>query len=1236
VEFGILGPVEVQVAGQATDTGHPRQRAVLAVLLLDLGLVVPPELLIDRVWGEEPPASVRNVLYGYVARLRAILASASDPRVTLARRPGGYLLQARHGQLDLNRFRRLAADAAAAAGDDTRASGLLRQALSLWRGPALAGVDSPWLNAMRETLELERTAAVLDLSDVRLRQGEHSALVSELAREVESRSTDERLIGQLILALYRSGRQTEALGWFERTRKRLAEELGADPGPDLRALHQRVLRADLSLDLVRDPGHGAAELRNAGLRTAQDGAAERGAGDQGTGELGAGAPAAPGPGATGPGATGYGTAGPRANGDGRQLDEALASGVRESGVGVSEAFVGRSRELAILEDAAATARGGRSPVVLVDGEAGSGKSALLARFGAGQTAATVLRASGNQEEQGLPYGLVTQLAASVPGGGYLPLPLSPPGAEPRGATDPAVVGTQLVAWLRRLSAEPGLVIVIIDDLPWADEASARALLFAVRRLLAAPVLVVASARTAELGRLDQGWQRFLGGHHQVARVRLEGFSAAEVTLLGRALGRGELSAPIVKRLIAETGGHPLYCRALLEESGLETAGLERAVPEQAGLDYADERQNAAAMRVPRGLAGLVLGRTLALSPAVRDLIMAVAVLGSPCTLSTAARLAELADPMAALDEAVAAGILTEQPGTEESGVGFAQRIVQRASYASLSPKRRRVLHLRAADLVDPESAAVHRIAAAGGPDDQLAAELEAAAWEAHRLGMPAQAAVLLSRSAAVSANDEAVSRRHLDALEMLVNYGKLADAEALVSRMPVIRPGARRSWLLGTVDFLAGRMAAAEEHLADAWRLYQQGRDARDQGGPDHRDQDPLGHDVKAHDDASDGSGARDQDASQHADGDARPASGAAIRLTILCASAGRIRESIEWGERAAAAAPDLAWRAAAVGALAIGLCRAGRGTEALGRLAIFPAPAAEVPLSDTDALVLRGIARAIAEDLRGAIADLSVGAARLRAGVPVRTASWCLSFLAGAEYRRGSWDEAALDAEMAVSLAAGRPWELAFAHSLAAVVPAQRGEWEAAAAHVRLAREAARANGDVGTIGAASAAHEYLALAQGDLDGVLGAASAIRAAGSSEFYYLAASYDWRFLEVEALILLGRVDRAWASLAGIQADLAVFGPPAARVTAARLRAEVSLAVGQPAAASMAVGDAWRFARHLQAPLPLAQLEITEARLLDETGQAAAAAARLAAARRRLSRLGAVPEQRAYSRPVAVP
>lgn len=252
MEFGVLGPVEIWVPGRSADAGHARQRSVLAVLLLNIGRVMSTGELIDRVWGQDPPPSVRHVLYGYIGRLRAVIAAAGDPEVRLARCQGGYLLQAMPDQLDLDRFRRLVAQGAAGSDEDRAAA--LRAALALWRGTALAGLSSPWLDSMRHTLELERLAATLDLNDIALRQGRHGALVSELAGQAAAHPTDERLIGQLMLAHYRCGRQPEALATYHSARQMLAEELGADPGAELRDIHQRILTADPSLDMPQHPG----------------------------------------------------------------------------------------------------------------------------------------------------------------------------------------------------------------------------------------------------------------------------------------------------------------------------------------------------------------------------------------------------------------------------------------------------------------------------------------------------------------------------------------------------------------------------------------------------------------------------------------------------------------------------------------------------------------------------------------------------------------------------------------------------------------------------------------------------------------------------------------------------------------------------------------------------------------------------------------------------------------------
>ena len=826
-----------------------------------------------------------------------------------------------------------------------------------------------------------------------------------------------------------------------------------------------------------------------------------------------------------------------------------------------EVFVGRADELAVLEAAAGAARRGQPRVVLVEGEAGAGKSSLLARFASGLGGAAVLRAGGDEAELLLPYGIVGQLTASARGAGGRPGLLATALSD---RVDPLAVGADLVMWLGQCCRGRQMVLVLVDDLHWADGPSARALLFALRRLQADRVLVVVAARPGELSRLGEGWPRFLAGDHRAGRVRLGGLGPEEVTALGRALGTGELARRAVSRLLQETGGNPLYCRAVLEEAGARSLGLD------------DQ-----AVRVPRSLAGTVLARVVALSPAARKLAEAAAVLGQHCELVTAAALAGLGDPLPALGEAAAAGILAEETGGAAAGIGFSHPLVQRAVYEDLSPARRHRLHQRAAGLVDRDRALGHRVAAAAGPDDELAGELEAAARDAKRHGRTAQAAAWLAQAAAVGSDRAVADRRVLDALEILVTYGEVAQAEALAARAAAAGPGPRRSWLLGTLDFLAGRGAAAEARLREAW----------------------LAHDP-----------ARD------------PAVGgaAAARLAALCLLAGRAPEAIEWGERAAAASAPAAMRHRALGALAIALSAEGRGPEGLARLGFLPAPA-EVPREDTDALVMRGIARFLADDLAAAVADLSVAAARLRAGVPLRIASQCLAHLALAEWRLGSWDDAVVHAELAVSLArdADRAWEFSFVHFVAAVVPALRGDWEAALAHVRLAAQAARATTDPWTIGAAATAQAFLAMARDDLEGVTGAAAAVRATDKAQLAGLLRRFDWWILEIDALIGLGRLGEAETALAEMEAVLPPAEPPSVLVAAARLRGDLAAAAGHPAAAA-AFETAWRRAEGLPVPLALAQLEISDARRLRAAGQPQQAVARLRSARQRLTSLGARP------------
>ncbi|WP_433271446.1 BTAD domain-containing putative transcriptional regulator [Actinosynnema sp. CS-041913] len=243
VRFRLLGGVEADVDGVPVDLGSAKQRGVLAVLLVEADRLVTMDRLLSCVWGEQVPDRARNSLYTYLSGLRAALSGAED--VQLVRRSGGYRLTVEEQDVDLHRFRELIGGARAV--DDERAGELFQEALGLWRGVPLADLDTPWADDVRTVLERERLAAELDHVDVALRLDRHAELLPGLADRAQRHPLDERAAGQLMLALYRSGRQADAVEQYRQVRTRLVDELGADPGPRLQELYQRILNADPDL-----------------------------------------------------------------------------------------------------------------------------------------------------------------------------------------------------------------------------------------------------------------------------------------------------------------------------------------------------------------------------------------------------------------------------------------------------------------------------------------------------------------------------------------------------------------------------------------------------------------------------------------------------------------------------------------------------------------------------------------------------------------------------------------------------------------------------------------------------------------------------------------------------------------------------------------------------------------------------------------------------------------------------
>jgi predicted ATPase/DNA-binding SARP family transcriptional activator len=244
MDYRILGPLEVGLAGSPFTVKGRKPRALLALLLLHRNEVVPAERLIDDLWGEDPPATAANTLQVYVSQLRKLVDGG------LVREGPGYSLQVEPDGLDAERFERLVAEATSALGRRAyvEASELLVEALALWRGPALVDVQyESFAQAEITRLEELRLAAVEGRIEAELGLGHHDQVVGELEALVAENPLRERLRGQLMLALYRAGRQADALEAYQEARRVLLDELGLEPGPELRELEQAILRQEEAL-----------------------------------------------------------------------------------------------------------------------------------------------------------------------------------------------------------------------------------------------------------------------------------------------------------------------------------------------------------------------------------------------------------------------------------------------------------------------------------------------------------------------------------------------------------------------------------------------------------------------------------------------------------------------------------------------------------------------------------------------------------------------------------------------------------------------------------------------------------------------------------------------------------------------------------------------------------------------------------------------------------------------------
>ncbi|MFI1028419.1 BTAD domain-containing putative transcriptional regulator [Streptomyces sp. NPDC020951] len=685
VEFALLGSVEARVDGRIVDLGHARQRCVLAVLLVDANRVVSVDRLVERVWADRHPQRVRNTLYGYLSRLRQALAIAEG--ADIVRRSGGYVLDVDATAVDLHRFHDVTARAREAARNeqDEQAATLFGQALGLWRGNAFAGLDTPWINALRDVVGQERIAAELDHTDVRLRCGQHRGLLAELSARVETHPLDERLAGQFILALHRCGRPADALHHYQQIRLLLAEELGCDPGLPLRQLHQQILTTDPALNVPA----AAPSVSPAAVPTVSPAAVP-----------------APGPAAgRAPGAVPAPV--PRPLPTPPPVPTAPDGGVlpgprtpRRPRTG--SRLIGRAAELAVLDGAIEDALAGAPGVVEVVGEPGIGKTRLLGELGERARQRGFVSLAGRSVEfDQAPYGAfvdalddhlgqVDSLRLRHDGsspGAFALLSAVFPALCDRFPTGPEPVTVERY-WFHRavrtlletLSAGGGLVLSL-DDLQWTDDGTAELIDHLVRHPPRGPLLLALAYRPRQAPQRLAAALARAGTEGRLARVELGPLSPAEAAeLCGARTDHWRF-----QRLYEAGGGNPFYLEALTRSAGREGPP---AVPADSA-PVADD--------LPQSVRAALLEELAGLSATARVCIQAAAVLGDSFEAEMVAVVARTgeAQALAALDE-VAERDLVRQIGSTRQ-FRFRHPLVRAAVYQGAGAGWRIEAHTRAAD-----------------------------------------------------------------------------------------------------------------------------------------------------------------------------------------------------------------------------------------------------------------------------------------------------------------------------------------------------------------------------------------------------------------------------------------------------------------------------------------------------------------------------------------------------------
>ncbi len=649
LRVSVLGPLRAWYGDRELSLGPARQRSLFAVLVADANRLVSRNEIIEAVWGAGAPATAPGSVYTYISGLRRVLAPGRDPRPAadlLTSGPAGYCLRISPGRLDSDRFAESCARAEQlrAAGDPAAEAAVLDEALRLWHGDAYAGIFGDRIELERTRLTERRLAAVERRARIAMELGD-DGLIAELAGLVRAHPLHEPLHELLIQALYRAGRGAEALEAFQAARRTLRSELGVEPGPALRELQRRVLDGSMAAE---PPAVPAAIVPTQVARAIRDGLTDR-------------------------------------------------------------PLPGRTAEVALLRGLVRAAAEGAGAAVWLEGAPGIGKTEVLTRAlrDADVAGCGLFWGAASQLDRHVPLQVLTRALGLVPTSadpGRAALATELYGASGTGEPDgagPAITAERVLAYLRAACAVTPIVLVV-DDVQWADEESVRLcdrLVAATRHM---PLLLVAAARPEPNGhalarlrhsvRLRPGHVLSLGPLPHPATEELI------ATVVGAPIG------PQLRTVVGRCGGNPLWARETA--TALIRRGAVTVTDGRADIDEPAE--------APRSLPAAIRSTLDLLTDDTQEVLRLAALLGTEFTVDDV--IAVTGRPpfalMANLEEALAATVLVDS-GTD---LAFRHPLLRETLYNSIPRAVRSALHRQTAETLARGGSAVTRIA------EQLAAE----------------------------------------------------------------------------------------------------------------------------------------------------------------------------------------------------------------------------------------------------------------------------------------------------------------------------------------------------------------------------------------------------------------------------------------------------------------------------------------------------------------------------------